>query len=299
MSLILMAFPFSSFPPLHPYPLTLIPLSLVASIWEACESRVNTENRGKQGNEEAAGSAGLMQQAADGAAAGHQTRAFLLLVHVPLPLAPHPPVVMSKKKGLSMEEKCKKVLEIFTETQDVFQLKDVEKMALKKGVIVQSVKDCVNQLVADNLIETDKIGSSTYFWMFRNKQVNDKNKRVNQLKKQVSELKKKRSELRQVIRDKSVGKEEQAARDKYNSRIAKSQQKKAKLVQEIDKYKDCDPDEVEKLKKGADEAVEAVERWTTNVFSIRRWVVHKTGMTESDVNKQFNIPPDFDYLDED
>lgn len=205
----------------------------------------------------------------------------------------------SKKKGLSMEEKCKKVLEIFTETQDVFQLKDIEKLAPKKGVISQSVKDCVNQLVADNLIETDKIGSSTYFWMFRNKQVNDKTKRINQLKRSMTELKKKRSELRLVIKDKSVGEEEQGERDKYSTRIGKAQSKREKLMQELDKYKDCDPDEVAKLKEVADEATEAVERWTSNIFSIRSWVVKQTGMTESEVNKQFSIPADFDYLDDD
>ena len=205
----------------------------------------------------------------------------------------------SKKKGLSMEEKCKKVLEIFTQSQDVFQLKDVEKMAPKKGVIMQSVKDCVNQLVADNLIETDKIGSSTYFWMFKNKQVNAKNKQLDQMKRNMCELRKKKTELRQVIKDKAVNEEEQAARDKYSSRIVKSQAKKGKLLQEIEKFKDCDPDEAEKMKEGVEQAVEAVERWTTNVFSIRSWVVNKTGNPESEVNKQFGIPADFDYMDDD
>lgn len=73
----------------------------------------------------------------------------------------------SKKRGLSLEEKREKVLEIFHETKDVFQLKvepkwylcwlwsqaglwaslqivdvqDIEKLAPKKGVISQSVKE--------------------------------------------------------------------------------------------------------------------------------------------------------------
>ena len=48
---------------------------------------------------------------------------------------------MSKKKGLSLEEKRKRMLDIFYDSKDVFLLKDLEKIAPKqKGIIVQSVK---------------------------------------------------------------------------------------------------------------------------------------------------------------
>ena len=45
---------------------------------------------------------------------------------------------MSRRKGLSLEEKRTKVLEIFYETKDFFMLKELEKIAPKqKGVISQ------------------------------------------------------------------------------------------------------------------------------------------------------------------
>ena len=37
----------------------------------------------------------------------------------------------SKKKGLSLEEKRQRMMEIFYETEDVFLLKDIEKIAPK------------------------------------------------------------------------------------------------------------------------------------------------------------------------
>ena len=37
----------------------------------------------------------------------------------------------SKKKGLSLEEKRQRMMEIFYETKDVFLLKDIEKIAPK------------------------------------------------------------------------------------------------------------------------------------------------------------------------
>lgn len=74
---------------------------------------------------------------------------------------------MSKKKALSADEKRTKMLEIFHETQDVFQLKDLEKIAPKeKGVVQQSVKGVVLELADDGLIDSEKIGTSTYYWAF-------------------------------------------------------------------------------------------------------------------------------------
>lgn len=42
----------------------------------------------------------------------------------------------------------------------LFQLKELEKMGPKKGVISQSVKDVVQSLVDDDLVLRDKIGTS-------------------------------------------------------------------------------------------------------------------------------------------
>ncbi|KAL6974504.1 Meiotic nuclear division protein 1 [Sarracenia purpurea var. burkii] len=44
------------------------------------------------------------------------------------------------------------------------QLKELEKLGPKKGVITQSVKDVVQTLVDDDLVSKDKIGTSVYFW---------------------------------------------------------------------------------------------------------------------------------------
>lgn len=42
----------------------------------------------------------------------------------------------------------------------IFQLKELEKLGPKKGVISQSVKDVVQSLVDDDLVAKDKIGTS-------------------------------------------------------------------------------------------------------------------------------------------
>lgn len=50
---------------------------------------------------------------------------------------------MSKKKGMSWEEKRSQVLEMLQESNTAWLLKDIEKHAPKRGVVQQSVKDVV------------------------------------------------------------------------------------------------------------------------------------------------------------
>ena len=45
-------------------------------------------------------------------------------------------------------------------------VQDIEKIAPKRGVIQQSVKDVVQALVDDNDLHQEKIGSSNFFWAF-------------------------------------------------------------------------------------------------------------------------------------
>jgi hypothetical protein len=56
------------------------------------------------------------------------------------------------KKGLSLEEKRQKILEIYYERKEVFNLKEIEKIGAKKGVVFQTIKDVNQSLVDDNLV---------------------------------------------------------------------------------------------------------------------------------------------------
>lgn len=74
---------------------------------------------------------------------------------------------MSKRKGVPLDEKKSRLLQIFYEKREFFTLKELEKIAPKeKGIVVQSVKDVLQNLVDDGLVHSDKIGTSIYFWAF-------------------------------------------------------------------------------------------------------------------------------------
>jgi hypothetical protein len=58
--------------------------------------------------------------------------------------------VQSKRKGLSLEDKRDAMQTIFSESRDVYMIKDVEKLSMKKGIIQQAVKDVL------------QVGTTTY-----------------------------------------------------------------------------------------------------------------------------------------
>jgi Mnd1 HTH domain len=59
---------------------------------------------------------------------------------------------------------------LFALQKDFFQLKELEKSCQKeKGITSMSVKDILQSLVDDGMVDTDKIGTSVYFWAFPSK----------------------------------------------------------------------------------------------------------------------------------
>jgi hypothetical protein len=59
---------------------------------------------------------------------------------------------MSKRKGLSADEKRKVILDIYHGQKEPFNLKEIEQLASKRGVVLQTVKIFVNDLFAFDFI---------------------------------------------------------------------------------------------------------------------------------------------------
>ncbi|NXN42428.1 MND1 protein, partial [Rhinoptilus africanus] len=204
----------------------------------------------------------------------------------------------SKKKGLSFEEKRVRMMEIFFETKDVFQLKDIEKIAPKeKGITSMSVKEILQSLVDDGMVDTDRIGTSNYFWAFPSKALHARKRKLEELESQFAESSQKKEALQKSIEKAKTGREDTAERAALMEELAALRQKKEQLKAEIDKYRECDPDVIEEMRQKNKVAKEAANRWTDNIFSIKSWAKCKFGFEESRIDKSFGIPEDFDYID--
>ena len=126
---------------------------------------------------------------------------------------------MSKKRGLSAEEKRERMLELFYEKKDFFLLKELEKIAFKeKGIVSQSVKDVLQSLVDDDLITSEKIGTSVYFWAFPSNALVNKKKQIRDISNKLATTSSKLENIKGSIDNAYKGRKESPARSEMLQR---------------------------------------------------------------------------------
>ncbi|XP_027455101.1 meiotic nuclear division protein 1 homolog isoform X1 [Zalophus californianus] len=214
------------------------------------------------------------------------------------PLADKTLTFQSKKKGLSAEEKRARMMEIFFETKDVFQLKDMEKIAPKeKGITAMSVKEVLQSLVDDGMVDCERIGTSNYYWAFPSKALHARKRKLEVLESQLSEGNQKHTNLQKSIEKAKIGRHETEERTMLAKELSSLRDQREQLKAEVEKYKECDPQVVEEIRQANKVAKEAANRWTDNIFAIKSWAKRKFGFEENKIDKNFGIPEDFDYID--
>ncbi|KAJ7969502.1 Meiotic nuclear division protein 1-like [Quillaja saponaria] len=207
---------------------------------------------------------------------------------------------MSKKRGLSLEEKREKMLQIFYESQDFFLLKELEKLGPRKGVITQSVKDVVQSLVDDDLVLKDKIGTSVYFWSLPSCAGNQLRNVYRNLESDLQSSKKRHSELVDQCQALKKGREESDEREEALAELKAIEQKYNMLKDEMGQYADNDPAAFEAMKEAIEVAHAAANRWTDNIFTLRQWCSNNFPEAKEQLEnmyKEVGIADDFDYLE--
>lgn len=190
------------------------------------------------------------------------------------------------------------MMEIFFETKDVFQLKDIEKIAPKtKGITPMSVKEVLQSLVDDNMVDCERVGTSNYYWAFPSKALNARKHKLEELQKQNSQAKQRKESLQKAVEKAKVGREDTKERSSILAELKALREERTQLQAELEKYRECDPEVIEEMRKSNVVAKDAVSRWTDNIFSIKSWTKKKFAFDDSRINKAFGIPEDFDYMD--
>ena len=87
-------------------------------------------------------------------------------------------------------------------------------------------------------------------------------------------------------------------RTKILQKLTSLKTENKKLQDEFEKCKEFDPEVLKVTKKESNEILEAANRWTDNLFSIRSWCNKKFNIDTKHIDKQFGIPDDFDYIEE-
>lgn len=207
---------------------------------------------------------------------------------------------MSKRKGLSLDEKREKVLEVFHETSDVFVFKDVEKLAAKKGVVLQTIKEVLQSLVDDDLVHQEKIGSSNYFWSFPSEATVKLENDATRMENELLTLKRQKQAL--VFEVDALKRSQQNAgeREQYMKELQRLELQVKSTCEQIQQYADSDPDKFEALRRGSLVAREAANRWLDNLLALEAWCKKKLAGRENEVStffEQSGFSCDMEYLE--
>ncbi|KAI0305704.1 meiotic nuclear division protein 1 [Multifurca ochricompacta] len=200
-------------------------------------------------------------------------------------------------RGLSADEKRVKLLEIFHDTKDFFQLKELEKLGPKmKGIVSQSVKEVLQSLVDDNLVQTDKIGSSNFFWSFPSQRGAIMQNRLDVAREARATSEKQLAELQAAIAVEIAARPESEGREAKLARLATATKELTQLQAELIAYGACDPVKVEEKRRAVMLAREAALRHTDNYAILMSHFTRQHNVEPQDIRTYLGVGLDYEEL---
>lgn len=161
----------------------------------------------------------------------------------------------------------------------VHSLKDLEK-ALPSVASINSmqVKDYLQALTNEGKIRVEKIGSGNWYWSFLS---DAKRAHVNTLEKLKDEKEKLDGtivELRARVNEASIRREEDGnGREELVTMQTRLAEEVLLLNEELNGYKDSDPDQIVRKKREIEQFKEKAYRWTENIELLEGWLMKVVG----------------------
>ncbi|KAI5189111.1 hypothetical protein NEMIN01_0277 [Nematocida minor] len=200
---------------------------------------------------------------------------------------------MSRAKPLSLEEKTRRVLSLMQEKDDIFGLKDLEKVCQKeKGVIPQSIKEVIDILVSENKVKEKKVGASRFYWSFRSDIKINKENRHEKLSAENKKLKEQKEALLEEID--VLEKNRSTLPDREDKiKILVEHRKKQKELETVTKQmEENDPSKLLAIGEEIDAVTKSLTEWADAFNILQSYVKNTFNMTQKDFCNAFPISMD-------
>jgi chromosome segregation ATPase len=179
----------------------------------------------------------------------------------------------------------------------VFKLRELEILGKKAGIVEQTVKDVLQSLVDDNMVNQDKVGSLNVFYSFPSaamvrlqteiKDLNEEEKRiqgnVENMEKNIEKLHKTRAQTEK--------------RKREMTEFVQLKKQKKTNEEEILVWEQNDPSVLDKIEQKIKIAKDSANRWTDNLWSIESYLVKKKNQDRNQVKKLLGLTDSFDYVE--
>ena len=146
-------------------------------------------------------------------------------------------------------------------------------------------------LVDDFLVNSDKIGSSNFFWSFPSKHGQDLKRKRDLMLDTVQSSGSLDEKLENALSNRS-----------HPDRKAKMQKLRSLLEEDkeldimIQKNKENDPAELQRILKQVAMNKESVNRWTDNIWAVKKFLTKSKGLGSKEADKFLKINAGFDYV---
>ncbi|ORX35302.1 meiotic nuclear division protein 1 [Kockovaella imperatae] len=202
----------------------------------------------------------------------------------------------TSKRGLSRDEKKAKMLELFHENSEFFTLKELEKIAPKqKGIVQQTVKEILEELVSDNEVVAEKIGTSNYFWSFPSAAGATKQAALAKAQRELEEVTSKIAEVNAGLKAAEKDREDTPERRKLLSTLSDLQAENKTLKDELAAFGAADPARHERKMQAVEVCKEAALRWTDNTIVLLQYAAG-LGVEPDTIRQELGITEEWEDL---
>ncbi|KAF8482915.1 meiotic nuclear division protein 1 [Russula ochroleuca] len=165
-----------------------------------------------------------------------------------------------------------------------------------KGIVTQSVKEVLQSLVDDNLVQMDKIGSSNFFWSFPSQRGAIMQNRLDGAAEAQAASEKQLSELHSAIAAERAARPESDQRGAALARLAVARKAFSGLQGELEAYGACDPVRVEEKRRAVILAQEAALRHTDNYSILMSHFTRQHNVEPQDIRAYLGVGPEYEEL---
>lgn len=177
----------------------------------------------------------------------------------------------------------------------VYNLKEIETLGAKAGVILQTVKDVLQSLLDDNLVDTDKIGAGNFYWAFLSKAQTNRERRLTALDQEISDLKNERKLLQSKLEEETKSRQQTETRENSLSEYATLQTELAAVNGELEELRKTQPEYIQECMDQAERSKTEGNRYTDEIFAMMSFMKKTMMVREEDIKRQFGLPEELDY----
>ncbi|KAM7456166.1 hypothetical protein BLSTO_03084 [Blastocystis sp. subtype 1] len=214
---------------------------------------------------------------------------------------------MAKKRGLSADEKKQKMRDAMLAGKSVYNMKELEKIGKEQGISGMVIKDVVQEMLDDDMIIQEKVGSNSLFWIFPSQSYVLKKRKLDTLRQSVGSAREEKEKLEAEIAKAKEDKPDSEHRSELLKQYEALKSEKEGLLSTLDTLKEHDPETIRQMsapnqipsnvEEDIKTAVDGANRWTDNIWSMKSFLTRKQGISSKEADQALEIPDDFDYVE--